>query len=95
MTTTTFNVTSIVAEHYIETGEGLTVADIVEKTGATEYRVRKALQDAAGIGSYTDHRESHSRDYPMFTAGTHRVEVYVPTKSLLRDMIRTERKASK
>jgi len=82
---------STVVEAFLETGKAVDAAQIAERLGWSVSKVRRVLKDAhgcvTGLVTYQEGRQSHSRDYPAFTAGAHKVWVYEPGQGTLRALI--------
>lgn len=82
-----------IVNHYLETGADSTVKELAALLRWSESKVRKHLNDARGnlslpgIRQQEASRASHSKNYPAFEAGAHRVTEYGPSRSLLREMI--------
>lgn len=84
------DVLNAVVEGYVETGEALDVTQIAARLGRSETAVRRAIKAAHGVvGTSASQisRENHSRAYPCFVSGSHRVWVYEPTLATLRAKI--------
>lgn len=89
--TPALQIRSTVVEAFLESGKALDAAQIAERLGWSVTKVRRVLNDAhgcvEGLETYQDTRESHSRNFPGFTQGAHKVWVYRPTLSTLRALV--------
>jgi hypothetical protein len=89
------SIVDAVVSAYLETGAGVTVAEIAEILKCPPLRVRARFTASRGlipgIDCREDYRPSYSRDYPSFQTGSHKVWVYSPSKSTLADIIKTLR----
>lgn len=86
-----------VVEAFLETGKALDANDIAARLGWSVSKVRRLISEAHGcvdgLIAREDRRESHSRNYAAFTAGVHKVWVYLPSMETLRAMINDLRTA--
>ena len=73
-------------EHFLKTGQDVTVKEIASGIGIAESTVRKYV-DFCDFASYKDSRVSESKNYPGMEAGVHLVWMYGPSRSLLRSRI--------
>lgn len=82
-----------IENHFIETGEDVSVKEIAEIMGWSESRVRSVIEDVwrHDIIARKDSRTSYSKNYRGFDAGAHVVWVYGPSRSRMRKMIQAMR----
>jgi hypothetical protein len=80
-------------EHYIKTGEGVRIADLMQVTGYSSGVVYRALEDYVMRSLRKEYRyeRTASRDYSMFECGTTRRAYYFPLIETLRSMLISER----
>lgn len=85
-----------VVEGYLETGKEQTVAQIAERLGWSTSKVYKVLRDSHGAPHGVEVRESRSESYSTsyrsFQSGSHKIYVYTPSLSTLRQLILDARK---
>ena len=87
-----------VVEGYLETGKEQTAVQIAERLGWSPSKVYKVLRAAHGAPQGVEVRESRSESYSTsyrgFQSGSHKVYVYTPSLSTLRQVILDARKPS-
>ena len=87
-----------VTSHYVETGDGMDVAQIAEACGVSPSTIRRCLNlrehggNVPGLGSHKESRQVQSRDYPGMLHGFTTVWVYEPTKRHVREILLREKR---
>lgn len=74
-----------VLDYYVTHGESVDVKTLAKLLDWSEGTVRRALDEADGVASENEWRESISQNYQGLITGTHKVRVYHPTRAALRE----------
>jgi hypothetical protein len=87
-----------VVAHYLETGGDIDAQGLAARLGWSATKVRKVINDnhgsVPGVHPYEDQRHSYSRNFPDMAIGSHKVWVYRPQLSYLRELLLAARGAA-
>ncbi len=87
----------VIVEHFMDHGEDATVAELAAALKCSESTVRKVLNACHGVPKgcvvREEHRESYSKNYTNMQAGSHKVNVYGPSRATLRDLAKKFQRA--